>query len=336
MIWKKYTIHTTSDAEDLVSAALYDLGITSVEIEDKRPASKEELMGLFGDVVPEMPKDDHLAQISFYLEDTENKGNVSGRASCDEGADSHEAILARVREALDEMRPYADIGEGRITVSETEEEDWINNWKQYFHQFRIDDMLIVPSWEEPDFGCEDVERILRIDPGTAFGTGKHETTQLAIRALRKYMKTGDKVLDIGTGSGILGIIALMDGAAEVVGTDIDPQVTPAIADNLARNQLTDDHFGHVIGNVIDDPSTQEAVRLAAPDGYDICVSNIIAEILSDITPVAARYLKKGGYFLTSGILSGHEQLVYDAMAAAGLTVIETQKMGDWFMIAARY
>ena len=326
MTWKKYTIHINSDAEDLVCAALYDLGITSVEIEDKQPASQSELMGLFGDVVPEMPEDDHLAQILFYLEEA-----AAGEAA--EPDRSHEAVLEKVRAALDELRAFGDIGEGRITTDTTEEEDWVNNWKQYFHQFRIDDLLIVPSWEEPDFGCEEVEKILHIDPGTAFGTGKHETTQLAMRALRKYIKPGDKILDIGTGSGILGILALMDGAESVFGTDIDPQVLPAVEENLERNGLKDAPFTCLIGNIVDDPEVQETVRAAGP--YDICVSNIIAEILTGVTPQAAVCLKDGGLFLTSGILTGHEHLVYDAMEKAGFTVIETNRMGDWFMIAAR-
>ena len=378
MIWKKYTIHTTEEAEDLVSAALYELGITSVEIEDKRPASEAEMMGLFGDVVPEMPEDDHLAQISFYLEcpgdeagteaaagDAAAGDEAAGDAAEEESAEAaHAEILNQVRASLKEMRSYADIGEGTITTSRTQEEDWVNNWKQYFHQFRVDDLLIVPSWEEPELqtdGAADqtasagsdaaggVKHLLRIDPGTAFGTGKHETTQLAIRALRKYLKSGDRVLDIGTGSGILGIIALKEGASEVFGTDIDPQVIPAIEDNLERNGMTGCAFNYVIGNIVDDPDTQAAVGRAAygraafgpgvcgseSAGFDICVSNIIAEILTGITPQAARFLKKGGLFLTSGILTGHEQLVYDAMAQAGMTVIETARQGDWFMIAAR-
>ena len=330
MTWKKYTIHINSDAEDIVCAALCDLGITSVEIEDKKPASESELMGLFGEVVPEMPKDDHLARVSFYLEEADGD-SCGGQENMP--ADDHEELLAKVRAALDELRAFSDIGEGRITTDVTEEEDWVNNWKKYFHQFRIDDLLIVPSWEEPDFGCEEVEKILHIDPGTAFGTGKHETTQLAVRALRKYIKPGDKILDIGTGSGILGILALMDGAKSVFGTDIDPQVLPAVEENLERNGLADAPFTCLIGNIVDDPETQKAVGEAGP--YDICVSNIIAEILTGVTPEAEKCLKKGGLFLTSGILTGHEHLVYEAMEKAGFEVIETNRMGDWFMIAAK-
>ncbi len=287
MKWNQYTIHTTEEAEDLISAVLYELGVTSLEVQDKKPVTADENGGYFGDVVPDLPEDDHLADITFYTDETTDDEN----------------LLKDLRKKLDEMRSYANIGEASITKGETEDEDWVNNWKQYFHSFHIDDIYIEPTWEE---GTEEEQReakdasmVLHIDPGTAFGTGKHESTQLAIRAIRKYIKSGDEFLDIGTGSGILGIIALKSGAQHVFGTDLDDNTLPAITDNLKQNGIRNDQFTRILGNIGDDPKTQQAVGF---EKYDVVAANIIAEILADITPAVPATLKDGGIYITSGIL----------------------------------
>lgn len=321
MKWNQYTIHTTEEAEDLISAVLYELGITSLEVQDKKPVSAEENGGYFGDVVPEMPEDDHLADITFYT---------------DEQTDDAQ-LLKELSERIEEMRSYADVGDGRITRNETKDEDWVNNWKQYFHSFHIDDIYIEPTWEE---GTEEEKReakdasmVLHIDPGTAFGTGKHESTQLAIRAIRKYIKPEDEFLDIGTGSGILGIVALKSGARHVFGTDLDDNTLPAITDNLKQNGIRDDQFTRILGNIADDPKTQQEVGFQK---YDIAVANIIAEILSDITPAVPAALKDGGIYITSGILREREQIVLEAAEKAGFEVKEINHMGDWSCIVFSY
>ena len=316
MEWKRFTIHTTEEAEEPVTALLAELGIEAVEVTDKRPFSAEESGGLYGDVVPEMPEDDHLAELSFYMEED---------ADCD-------SLLKELRSRLEALRNTMDIGSGRIEESVTREEDWINNWKDYFHSFRVDDILIRPSWESDKTEAGDAAMVLEIDPGTAFGTGAHESTQLAIRALRKYLKSGDCFLDIGTGSGILGIIALKSGASEVFGTDLDPNTLPAIEENLEANGLSDSHFVRVLGNIADDPAVQEAAGFAH---YDVVAANIIAEILSEITPRVPAHLKEGGYYITSGILEGHEDIVISAAEKAGLRVTEINRLGEWMSIVFR-
>ena len=316
MEWKRFTIHTTEEAEEPVTALLAELGIEAVEVTDKRPFSAEESGGLYGDVVPEMPEDDHLAELSFYMEKD---------ADCD-------SLLKELRSRLEALRNTMDIGSGRIEESVTREEDWINNWKDYFHSFRVDDILIRPSWESDKTEAGDAAMVLEIDPGTAFGTGAHESTQLAIRALRKYLKSGDSFLDIGTGSGILGIIALKSGASEVFGTDLDPNTLPAIEENLEANGLSDSHFVRVLGNIADDPAVQEAAGFVH---YDVVAANIIAEILSEITPRVPAHLKEGGYYITSGILEGHEDIVIDAAEKAGLRVTEINRLGEWMSIVFR-
>ena len=316
MEWKRFTIHTTEEAEEPVTALLAELGIEAVEVTDKRPFSAEESGGLYGDVVPEMPEDDHLAELSFYMEKD---------ADCD-------SLLKELRSRLEALRNTMDIGSGRIEESVTREEDWINNWKDYFHSFRVDDILIRPSWESDKTEAGDAAMVLEIDPGTAFGTGAHESTQLAIRALRKYLKSGDSFLDIGTGSGILGIIALKSGASEVFGTDLDPNTLPAIEENLEANGLSDSNFVRVLGNIADDQAVREAAGFVH---YDVVAANIIAEILSEITPRVPAHLKEGGYYITSGILEGHEDIVIDAAEKAGLRVTEINRLGEWMSIVFR-
>ncbi len=314
--WIRYTIHTTAEAEEAVSAMLSECGIDSLEIEDRRPVTPEESGGLFGDVVPEMPEDDLTAEISFYLE---------------EGEDS-ENLLREIRDGLERLRSCADIGAGTVTESRTAEEDWINNWKEYFHSFRVDDILIEPTWEAGSADEADAAMVLHIDPGTAFGTGAHESTQIAIRALRKYVRPGDRMLDVGTGSGILGIIALKSGAAHVFGTDLDENTLPAIRDNLAANGIGDGTFEVVLGNIADDRSVQERAGFGC---YRIACANIIAEILAEITPEIPAHLSAGGIYITSGILREREPVVLAAAEKAGLAYVETLRMGEWSGIVFR-
>ena len=320
MEWTKYTINTTEEAEDLVCAMLNDLGITGIEIEDKVPVLPEENGGYFGDVVPDLGYNDHTARVSFYVEVPDEKDDI----------EDEDELLQKVIRGLLEIGQTTDVGEGSIEIGTTAEEDWINNWKQYFHQFTIDDIRIVPSWEELPHQESD-ELILHIDPGMAFGTGKHESTQLAIRGIRKYVRPGMRMLDIGTGSGILGIIALKSGAEYVFGTDLDTNVLPAIAENLEKNQIDPSTFEYGIGDITAD----DEIREKAGDGYDIVVANIIAEILAGITPEVPNRLKKGGYYITSGILKTHAQVVRDAMEASGLTIVDEVPMGEWESIIAR-
>ena len=270
---------------------------------------------MFVDIMPEGPADDGIAYLNFYLEEDADK----------------ESILCDVRNALEELRTFMDIGEGTIEESETEDKDWINNWKEFFHQFYVDDILIVPSWEEVKEEDKD-KMILHIDPGTAFGTGMHETTQLVIRQLKKYVTRGAEILDVGTGSGILGITALKLGAGHVVGTDLDPCAVSAVQDNKEANQIEDDSFDMMIGNIIDDVEVQNEVGY---ERYDIVAANILADVLVPLTPVIVHQMKKGAYYITSGILDVKEEVVREAVEKAGLTLVEVTKQGEWVCVTAR-
>lgn len=315
MKWNRFTIKTKTDAEDLVISALADVGVEGVEIQDRQPLTEEDKAQMFVDIMPEGPADDGISYLSFYLEEDADREN----------------ILKNVKNALEELRSFTDIGDGSIEESWTEDKDWINNWKEYFHQFYVDDILIVPSWEEVKAEDED-KMILHIDPGTAFGTGMHETTQLVIRQLKKYVKKGAEVLDVGTGSGILGIVALKLGAAHVTGTDLDPCAVPAVAENKEANNISDGDFDMLIGNIIDDREVQDQVGY---EKYDIVTANILADVLVPLTPVIVHQMKKGAYYITSGILDVKEEVVTEAVRAAGLTLVEVTRQGEWVSVTAR-
>ncbi|MEE8885713.1 MAG: 50S ribosomal protein L11 methyltransferase [Eubacteriales bacterium] len=316
MKWKKYRLKTIEDAEDIVISTLYDCGIEGAQIEDKAPLTDEEKAQMFVDIMPDAPEDDGVAYLDFYL---------------DPEKDDIEKILSDAKAALEELRSYCDIGEGTIEESETEDKDWVNNWKQYFHQFYVDDILIIPSWEQVKEEDKD-KMILHIDPGTAFGTGMHETTQLCIRQLKKYVKPGCEMLDVGTGSGILGITAVKLGAGHVLGTDLDPCAVPAVDDNKKANDIPEDSFDMIIGNMIDDQETRDK---AGYEKYDIVTANILADVLVGMTPAVVPAMKKGGIYITSGILEDQDYKVLDACKAAGLEVLEETHQGEWVSITAR-
>lgn len=309
MKWNQFRLKTTTEAEDIVSSMLNDLGIEGVQIEDKIPLTQQDKEQMFVDILPDIPEDDGTAYLTFYL---------------DQDVDTAR-ILGEVRQELEDMRNYVDVGECTIEESETEDVDWVNNWKKYFHQFYIDDILVIPSWE--DVKTEDSDKmVIHIDPGTAFGTGMHETTQLCIRALRKYTKKDALVLDVGCGSGILGMLALKFGAGHSVGTDLDPCAIDATHENMEVNGIDKDQYEVMIGNIIDDKAVQDQVGY---EKYDIVAANILADVLVPLTPVIVHQMKPGAVYITSGIIDDKEEVVVEAVKAAGLTVLEVNYQGEW-------
>ena len=315
MKWNKFTLKTRSEVEDIVISTLADVGIEGVKIQDKQPLTESDKQQMFVDIMPDIPDDDGIAYLNFYLDVDEDK----------------EKVLADVRAALAEMQEFLDLGECTITESETEDKDWINNWKQYFKQFYVDDILIIPSWEEVKPEDRD-KMIIHIDPGTAFGTGMHETTQLCIRQLKKYVTKDTELLDVGTGSGILSIIALKLGARHAVGTDLDPCAVPAVEENKEVNGIPVEAFDMMIGNIIDDKEVQDKVGY---EKYDIVTANILADVLVPLTPVIVHQMKPGAVYITSGILDVKEEVVKEAVVAAGLEVVEVTHQGEWVSVTAR-
>ena len=315
MKWNKITLEIREEVEDIVISTLADIGLEGAEIQDKQPLSEQDKKQMFVDILPDMPEDDGVAYLNFYLDEDEDVN----------------AMLEKVKAELEELRMFVDIGSGMITLSQTEDKDWINNWKQYFKQFYVDDILIIPSWEEVKE--EDKDRmIIHIDPGTAFGTGMHETTQLCIRQLKKYVTSETELLDVGTGSGILSIVALKLGAKHAVGTDLDPCAVPAVEENKEANEIPVEAFDMMMGNIIDEKEVQDKVGY---EKYDIVVANILADVLVPLTPVILNQMKKGGIYITSGIIDDKEETVVNAVKAAGLEVLEVTHQGEWVSVTAR-
>lgn len=315
MKWNQFRLKTTTEAEDIVSSMLADLGIEGVQIEDKIPLTQSDKEQMFVDILPDIPEDDGCAYLTFYL---------------DEDVDKQELLL-KVRQELEEMRSYLNVGECTIEESQTEDVDWVNNWKQYFHQFYIDDILVIPSWENVEAKDSD-KMVIHIDPGTAFGTGMHETTQLCIRQLKKYVTEDTEILDVGCGSGILGMLALKFGAKHSGGTDLDPCAIDATYENMDNNGISRDQYEVMIGNIIDDKAVQDKVGY---EKYDIVAANILADVLVPLTPVIIHQMKKGGIYITSGIIEDKEDVVVEAVKEAGLEVLEVNHQGEWVSVTAR-
>lgn len=315
MKWDKYTIITTTEAVDFLSAMLDECGIEGIEIEDHVPLTSDELKGMFIDFPPELGENDGSSKVSFYLEN---------------GKD-HTSLLEKVKEGIAQVSSYVNVGPGTVLSDQTEDVDWINNWKSFFHAFTIENILIKPTWEsctEQDEG----KVVIEIDPGISFGTGKHETTRLCIEQLCKYIKSGDEVLDVGCGSGILSIAALKLGAGHVVGTDIDENCMKSARDNMEVNHLTYEQGDFYMGNLIDDKSLQQTVGNHC---YDIVVANILADVIIPMAPVIPDRLKDGGIFITSGIIDFKEQDVRKAIENAGFHILSVQHLGEWVGITAQ-
>lgn len=316
MKWNRYTIKTTTQAVDLVSNMLDELGIEGIEIEDNVQLSESDIKTMFVDFLPELPPDDGVAKVSFYIDSDEDD----------------KSMLPKVKEGLEELRDFIDIGEGSIVESETEDKDWINNWKQYFKPFVYEGIVIKPTWEELDDSMKG-KIVVNIDPGTAFGTGSHETTQLVISQLEKYVKEGDTLLDVGCGSGILSVIGLMLGADSAVGTDLDPNAIVASKENAEINNIDLDRIKIIEGNIIDDKKIKDEVGYEC---YDVVAANILADVLIPLSEIITQHMRPGAYFITSGIIDMKENEVVEAFNRnKELEIVEINHKGEWVNITAR-
>ena len=316
MKWNRFTVKTKTEAEDIVISTLAEVGIEGVEIQDKQPLTEEDKAQMFVDIMPEGPADDGIAYLNFYLEEDADK----------------EAILKDVREALDDLKNFMDIGEATIEESQTEDKDWINNWKQYWHTFTIGDLFIKPTWE-PETEEMKGHAVLSIDPGTAFGTGSHETTRMVIKQLQKYVKDGDEVLDVGCGSGILSVVALKYGAKHAFGTDLDPNAIIASEENAEQNNIDKKQLEVIEGNIIDDKAVKDACGYEC---YDIVCANILADVLEPLSTCIHEHMKHGAYFITSGIIDTKENEVAEAFKKnPELEIVEINHDGEWVNITAR-
>lgn len=316
MKWNKYSIQTTTEAVDFISNMLSELGIEGIEIEDNVQLTQEEAKTMFVDFIPDLPPDDGSAKVNFYIDSEE---------------DDH-TILAKVEKELEDLRAFCNVGDGSVIASETEDKDWINNWKQYWHTFTIGDLYIKPTWEAVTEEMKG-KPVLSIDPGTAFGTGSHETTRMVIRQLQKYVKGGEEVLDVGCGSGILSVVALKYGAKHALGTDLDPNAIIASEENAQQNDILPEQLEVIEGNIIDDKTVQDRCGYEC---YDIVCANILADVLEPLSAEITAHMKKGAYFITSGIIDTKEQEVVEAFKKnPQLAIVEINHDGEWVNVTAK-
>lgn len=317
MKWKKLTIETTTKATDMISYTLGELGVEGIEVKDHVPLTEQDRKTMYVDLLPEdIAPDDGTAKINCYLELDQDIN----------------ALADKIRVELLKISQYFDIGAGTITIGETQDKDWVDNWKQYFKPFRLDDNIIIkPTWEELDQVEED-DLVIQIDPGTAFGTGSHETTQLCISQLKKYIKKDTRILDAGCGSGILSIIALKLGARDTVGVDIDPNAIRATKENMDINGITEAKLNVIQGNILEDEEFQKKIGYGS---YDIVVANILADVICPLAGIVTSYLKKDGIFITSGIIDTKEEEVKQSLLSNNFEIIDTTYMGEWVSMTAK-
>ena len=319
MEWTEVTIKTTSAAIELVADRLTALGYDSFIVDDEAEFQEflEENRRYWDYVDDELAQKMHgLSQIRLYLEQT---ADVAERVS----------FLTEQLAALRTQLPQVDFGSLMVVLQDVRDEDWENSWKQYYQPLPIGkSLLVVPQWLHPENPEGRTE--IRLDPGMIFGTGAHASTQMCMRALEHCIAGGERVLDLGSGSGILSITALKLGAASAVGVDIDPKAEDIARENAAMNGLYADRFTAVTGDVIADAQMPEKLG----GGYDVVLANIVADVIIPLAPHVPQFLKPGGIFICSGILDVRLHEVHAALKRAGLHILSTDAQEDWRRVAA--
>lgn len=320
MRWNKLTIETTTAAEDMLSYELQEMGIEGVEVEDHVPLSEADRKIMYVDLLPDdIAPDDGIARISCYIDEKEDL----------------KAVTEKIKAKIKELSVFLPMGTGKITYDVTEEEDWINNWKVFFKPFRLDDNIVIkPTWETLDEKREG-DIVVEIDPGTAFGSGSHETTKLCISQLKKYVKNDTELLDVGTGSGILSIIGLKLGARHAVATDIDPNAIRATEENFEINGVAGGQAEVHQVNILDAAEAKEFYDNNKGKKYDVIAANILADVIIPLTGIVTPLLKEDGVFITSGIIDTMEEAVKEAMVANHFEILEIHHMKDWVSITAK-
>ena len=320
MEWLEVTIKTVSSAIELLEDKLTAIGYDSFIVDDTSDFEsflKENQQ--YWDYVDEelAQKMAHVSQIRLYIENTPQAPDTI-------------AALKSELDAFRQQNPKTELGSLEVCLETLQEEDWENNWKQYYQPIPVGQrLLIVPQWLHPEIPDGRVPVIL--DPGMIFGTGAHASTQMCLKALEKNISGGERVIDLGSGSGILSIAALLLGADSAVGVDIDPKAEDVARENAARNDLTAPRFSAVTGNVIGDPAMMERL---GQQPYDVVLANIVADVIIPLSAVVPHFLKENGVFICSGILNTRLPEVLSALDQAGLQVIAQEEENDWCCLTA--
>jgi ribosomal protein L11 methyltransferase len=321
MDWIKVTVYTTTAGIEPVSGRLMQLGITGLEIEDETEfkdfleETKDYWDYVDDDLVKRMEGE---TRVIAYVSD-----DISGRE-----------LLTGIRGSMAELNELNEdniFGRLEVEIEGTKTEDWANVWKQYFHPLEIGEKLLIkPEWEDLK---EDTDRIVfNINPGMSFGTGSHQTTQLCLEQLEKYVTPGCRMLDLGCGSGILSVVSLLLGAKEAFAVDIDPNCIDTAYENAAMNGVDKSVYTVISGNVVTDPNVKAII---SQHKYEVVAANIVADVIIGLAPTAREYMKEGGVFITSGIIDGRQDEVKSALEAEGFTVTDMQRRKDWWSLVCR-
>lgn len=306
MKWTKLKVHVNPMAVEAVADSVLNLGIEGIEIEDN-VLSQEDREAMFVNYVDEaiVPLEEH--RVVAYLDETMDVGTIQKQIS---------------RE-LERISEFLSVGSGHFTIEVMPDEDYENKWKEFYQPFRVGHkMIVTPIWETPEAGPEDI--VIRIDPGMAFGSGTHETTSLCVEYLQNIDLTDKKVLDVGCGSGILGIVAAKLGASSVLGIDIDEKAVTIAGENVISNDVQQ-QMTVVHGDLLE--------QVTSP--VQVVVANILAEVIMLITVDVKKILTKGGYYIASGILATKADEVQNHMINHGFDVVEVKRQGEWSAILAR-
>lgn len=321
MDWIKVTVYTTTAGIEPVSGRLMQLGITGLEIEDNSEFNDflEETKDFWDYVDDDLVK--HMegeTRVIAYVSD-----DIAGRE-----------LLTGIRGSmaeLDELNEDNVFGRLAVEIQGTKTEDWANAWKQYFHAMEIGEKLLIkPEWEELNTPTDRI--IFNINPGMSFGTGSHQTTQLCLEQLEKYVTPGCCMLDLGCGSGILSVVSLLLGAKEAYAVDIDPNCIDTAYENARMNGIDNSVYTVISGNVVTDPHVKEVL---SQHKYDVVAANIVADVIIGLAPTAREYMKKGGVFITSGIIDGRQEEVKEALVSQGFEVVDMQRRKDWWSIVCK-
>lgn len=323
MEWIEVFVATSQMGLEPVEGVLYQCGLNGLMIHDEADFAEflenpnREWDYVADELVEE--KQEQTTGITFFLRD-----NLYGR----EQLSQIKSALQSVKETEKEL----DLGSLEVTMKNVAEEDWANNWKKYFKPFPVGDKIMIkPSWEELPAQTDKI--VLKIDPGHIFGTGTHETTQLCMELIEKYVKKDDMVLDIGCGSGILSIASLLLDAKEADAVDIDPNAIQIAYENSDRNDIDRSRYHVKAGNILEDEDLQASY---SGKKYDLVAANIVADVIIALTKQVPDYIKDGGIFLCSGIITERKEDVLEALKAANFTVLDIKEKTSWVAIATRY
>lgn len=343
MKWIQYKIHTTTNDVELLGEILYEFGIQGFEITDHIPPTPQEERLMFTDIPADREEDDGKAVITFYTEgdnpESEREFFSTGSSLRDDACTTAapiydpENLIASLKKRIGEMSLYAPLTQPDITYHIQDDSQWKDKWKENFQAFRVAPQLIVkPVWEDtPDFATEN-DVIIQIDPGSAFGTGTHETTKLCMISLKNHIHPHTKILDAGCGSGILAISALLSGAESAFCLDIDPAAVSGTKQNAALNQIDENRMTVMQGNILTDA---DQIQSMTTEPFDVAVANILADVIIPLTGVIRPFLKESGIFISSGILSEKADDVKAALKENHFTILEENTLGEWVSFVAQ-